>query len=241
MEKQDIKTKISTQHTSLIRSKSLVIMLCIALALVIATFFRWDTLGWEGMIWFAALLVMFAIRTPHSLANHKNVIIDERNDRIETLVLAGMFLAMMVLPLLYLATPILDFANYGFPIWASAIGALFQLPFLWLFWRSHSDLGRNWSPGLEVRDGHRLITQGIYAYVRHPMYAAMWISVFTQPLLLHNWIAGVLIIPAFIAMWIFRIPKEEAMMCKQFGEQYKDYQTRTGRVIPQFFSRKGRA
>lgn len=26
-----------------------------------------------------------------------------------------------------------------------------QLPFLWLFWRSHADLDRNWSPGLESR------------------------------------------------------------------------------------------
>ncbi|NJK48036.1 histidine phosphatase family protein [Candidatus Gracilibacteria bacterium] len=39
---------------------------------------------------------------------------------------------------------------------------------VWLFWRSHRDLGNNWSPTLEVRKGHTLITQGIYQYIRHP-------------------------------------------------------------------------
>ena len=58
-----------------------------------------------------------------------------------------MFLAMMLLPLTYLVTPLFRFADYILPDWATAIGAAVQVPFLWLFWRSHVDLGRNWSPG----------------------------------------------------------------------------------------------
>jgi protein-S-isoprenylcysteine O-methyltransferase Ste14 len=38
---------------------------------------------------------------------------------------------------------------------------------VWLFWRSHADLGRNWSPSLELREGHELVTEGVYRYVRH--------------------------------------------------------------------------
>ena len=44
---------------------------------------------------------------------------------------------------------------------------------LWLFYRSHADLGTNWSITLEVREGHRLITQGVYRGVSHPMYSAL--------------------------------------------------------------------
>ncbi len=46
---------------------------------------------------------------------------------------------------------------------------------LWLFWRSHADLGRNWSQAFELRKGHELITHGVYRVVRHPMYAAIWL------------------------------------------------------------------
>ena len=98
--------------------------------------------------------------------------------------------------------------------------------------RSHADLGRNWSPGLEVRDAHELVTTGIYDRIRHPMYAAIWISALTQPLLIHNWIAGFLVIPAFAAMWFIRVPNEEAMMRARFGEAWDAYCARAGRLLP---------
>ena len=113
-------------------------------------------------------------------------------------------------------------------------GALLQVPCLWLFWRSHADLGRNWSPGLEVREDHSLITRGVYARIRHPMYAAIWISVLAQPLLIQNWIAGFLVAPAFAAMWFIRVPKEEAMMRLQFGKAWEAYCVRAGRLLPRW-------
>ncbi|MGC4251382.1 MAG: isoprenylcysteine carboxylmethyltransferase family protein [Sphingobium sp.] len=60
---------------------------------------------------------------------------------------------------------------------------------------------------------------GIYARIRHPMYAAIWISTLAQPLLIHNWIAGALVVPAFTAMWFLRTPREEVMMRERFGAQ----------------------
>nr|MBL8456961.1 isoprenylcysteine carboxylmethyltransferase family protein [Zoogloeaceae bacterium] len=172
------------------------------------------------------------IRTPHSVRNRANVIVDARKGLDERRLLIGMFAAMMMLPLLHLATGVFAFAGYALPNWATWLGAVLQVPFLWLFWRSHADLGRNWSPGLELREDHKLVTQGVYGHIRHPMYAAIWIAALTQPLLIHNWIAGFLVLPAFAAMWFIRIPSEEAMMRAQFGEAYDHYCQRTGRLIP---------
>lgn len=204
----------------------------LGIALLVLAALRWRDNGWGSLVWLSVMVAMFAIRTPHSVRNRANVVVDARRDRTEIALLAGMFLAMMVLPLLHLATGLFGFADYRLPEWASRIGALVQLPFLWLFWRSHADLGRNWSPGLEVREDHALVTNGVYARIRHPMYAAIWISALAQPLLVHNWIAGFLVVPAFAAMWFIRVPNEEAMMRMRFGGAYDDYCRRAGRLFP---------
>lgn len=54
------------------------------------------------------------------------------------------------------------------------------------------------------------MTNGVYTYIRHPMYAVIWIATFAQPLLIQNWIVGVLIVPACAALWFMRVPSEEA-------------------------------
>jgi protein-S-isoprenylcysteine O-methyltransferase Ste14 len=64
------------------------------------------------------------------------------------------------------------------------------------------------------------------------MYAAMAISALSQPLLIHNWIAGVLAIPAFAALCVVRIPLEEVMLRERFGAAYDAYAARTRRIIP---------
>lgn len=210
------------------------------IAAVVMAGLRWREYGWGSLVWLAAFAAMFLIRTPHSMRNRANVIVESRKGTDDKLLLAGMFLAMMLLPILHLATGLFDFAGYTLPDWATFIGVVMQLPFLWLFWRSHADLGRNWSPGLEIREGHGLVTGGIYGRIRHPMYAAIWISALSQPLLIHNWIAGALVIPAFAAMWFLRVPNEEALMRRRFGTAYDDYAARTGRVVPRFGVRSSR-
>jgi protein-S-isoprenylcysteine O-methyltransferase Ste14 len=105
---------------------------------------------------------------------------------------------------------------------------------LWLFWRSHHDLGTNWSATLEVREGHTLITHGIYEKIRHPMYAAIWLWALGQGLLLRNWVAGWAGLLAFGTLYFLRVANEERMMLDQFGADYQRYQERTGRLLPKF-------
>lgn len=208
----------------------------LGVVLLVLAGLRWRDNGWGTLVWLLAQVAMFAIRTPHALRNRANVVVEARKDRSEVALLAAMFLTMMLLPLFHLATGLFRFADYGLPEWATGLGVLAQFPFLWLFWRSHTDLGRNWRPGLEVRADHALVTNGIYARIRHPMYAAIWISSLAQPLLIHNWIAGFLVVPAFAAMWFLRVPNEEAMMRTRFGAAYNDYCRRAGQLLPRWAS-----
>ncbi|WP_298670721.1 protein-S-isoprenylcysteine O-methyltransferase [uncultured Sphingomonas sp.] len=223
---------MADKQRSMMTSLPAVATMLLGIALLVLAALRWRENGWGSLVWLLVMVAMFVIRTPHSLRNRANVVVDARKDGMEIALLAGMFLAMMVLPLLYLALGLFRFADYDMPEWATWIGALAQIPYLWLFWRSHADLGRNWSPGLEVREDHALVTNGVYGCIRNSMYAAIWISALAQPLLIHNWIAGFLVVPAFAAMWFIRVPNEEAMMRARFGAAWDAYCARAGRLFP---------
>jgi len=106
---------------------------------------------------------------------------------------------------------------------------------LWLFWRSHFDLGRNWSPTLEVREEHTLISNGVYQTIRHPMYMSVCLWCLAQALLLPNWIAGFAGLISFGVMYMLRIGNEEQMMLEQFGDEYQFCMQRTKRLVPYLF------
>jgi isoprenylcysteine carboxyl methyltransferase (ICMT) family protein YpbQ len=161
---------------SMLKSVASALTALVGLGLMALAILRWREIGWGGLIWLAAFLAMFVIRTPFALRCRANTIARARKGRSEKILLAAMFGTMMVLPLLYLGAGVFTFADYPLEDAATLVGGLLQIPFLALFWLSHADLGRNWSPGLEVRESHELVTNGIYARIRNPMYASIWIS-----------------------------------------------------------------
>ena len=82
------------------------------------------------------------------------------------------------------------------------------------------------------RDQHRLVTDGLYRYVRHPMYASFWLWAIAQALLIPNWIAGLAGLAGVAGLYFSRVGKEERLMQQAFGEEYRAYCATTGRVVP---------
>ncbi|MEM7061121.1 MAG: protein-S-isoprenylcysteine O-methyltransferase [Pseudomonadota bacterium] len=201
-------------------------------AVAIAVIWRADVNGWGSIAWLAGSIAMFFIRMPFAQSTTDNTISKSRKDVLESALLAGMTISMMLLPVVFLLSGYLSFANYALPDWMTALGAIALLPALYVVWRSHTDLGRNWSVTLEVREDHTLTDTGIYRHIRHPMYAGIWLLVLAQPLLLHNWIAGPTAILCFGLLYFLRAPREEAMMRGEFGAEYDEYMKRTKRLIP---------
>lgn len=152
----------------------------------------------------------------------------------EYVVLGQGFVGILVIPLLHLTTPIFGSATYHLPPWAGWLGTGLFGTALWVLWRSHADLGRNWSQTLHVRQGHDLVTHGVYTHIRHPMYAAFMLWGIAQPLLLQNWIAGWSHLLAFLVVYVVRVPREEAMLQAHFGATYTAYMQRTGRILPRW-------
>ncbi len=138
----------------------------------------------------------------------------------------------MIIPILYVFSTVLDFADYSLPDWLAWAGIVLFALAIWLLWRSHHDLGKNWTVIPALRNGHELITGGVYKYMRHPMYSAHLLWAIAQIMILHNWIAGYSFLIAQVPFYIVRIKNEEAMMLEQFGAAYKTYKEKTGRLIP---------
>ncbi len=183
-------------------------------------------------IYFLAMVVQILIRAPISQRRKSEKINIRRITSQENLLLGLLFAGMLLLPLIYSVTNWLDFANYTLPAWAGWLGVVVMLGALFVFWRSHADLGLNWSPSLEIREKHTLITNGIYGAIRHPMYASQWLWSIAQILLIQNWIAGLIGLAIFAPFYLLRVQAEERLMLDSFGEEYQAYMQRTGRVLP---------
>lgn len=185
------------------------------------------------IVYFIEFVLISIVRSTQTTRYRKlNTAIDRRSS-LDMLLLALAGIGMLV-PLVYVFSSLLDFANYQLPEWTGWLGAVLFAMAIWLLWRSHVDLGRNWTPTLAIRDEHRLITDGVFKYIRHPMYAAHLLWAVAQALMLHNWIAGFSLLVVTIPQYLSRVNAEEEMLLEQFGEQYKDYMQRTGRIIPRF-------
>ena len=91
-------------------------------------------------------------------------------------------------------------------------------------------LGRNLTPFPKPADHADLVQRGIYAKIRHPLYAAVILAGFGWALTWLSW-------PALLAA-VTRIPFFHAKSCREEGflrqkfPGYREYETRTRRFIP---------
>ena len=179
----------------------------------------------------AATVVMIAIRAPHGHGSRRVKVIKSYKTPLEAVLLILAWVGFSI-PLIWVASPVFSFAEYPLRSGPLISGVVCFVIGLWLFYRSHADLGTNWSITLEVREGHRLVTQGVYRRVRHPMYSALFLYSLGQALVIPNWVAGLSNLVAFAILFALRVGAEERMMAQQFGNEYAAYTARTKRIIP---------
>jgi protein-S-isoprenylcysteine O-methyltransferase Ste14 len=187
------------------------------------------------VIWALMLLGWCAMRYPAMRrARRQKTAVDKRTP-LDMGLLGACTFGLVVMPVVWRLGMFQGLADRAQGMLPLAAGVVTGVAFLWLFRRSHKDLGKNWSVTLEVREGHQLVTGGVYAHVRHPMYASFLLWGVTQALLIPNWIAGFAGLLAVIALYASRQSKEEAMMRQTFGAEYDAYCARTSRLVPGVF------
>jgi protein-S-isoprenylcysteine O-methyltransferase Ste14 len=185
------------------------------------------------IIFLFGFVFITAVRTYASLKYRPPDGPAELKDPAEKVLLSLIGLAMLV-PLLVIFTKWLTFAGYVLPEWTAWPGGLLFLAAIWLLYRSHRDLGKNWSPQIEILEGQQLVQSGVYAHWRHPMYTAHLYWALAQPLLVHNWIGGFSLLLVMIPFLMYRVPREEKLLVEEFGEEYEALRRRTGWVLPRF-------
>ena len=187
--------------------------------------------------WFAkavillASIVMVAIRAPHGQRSRNVPLAKSRKGLLEIILLTFAWIAFF-LPAIWIVTPLFAFADFPLEPVPLIAGALCLAFGLWLFHRSHADLGTNWSISLEVRENHQLIKHGIYRWVRHPMYLSLLIYSAGQALVIPNWLVCPSYFVAMFLIFALRLRPEERMMRDEFGPDYEAYQRTTKRLIP---------
>jgi len=181
---------------------------------------------------YLAIRGLFARRMRHAKAV-------SRADLADRLLILLVGIGQVVLPCIVVTQPVLTFAARPQPDACTMLGVVVMLAGLRLFWRSHADLGESWSVTLELNADHRLVTEGLYREVRHPMYASFLVLGVGQALLVANWIAGLSGLAATALLIAARLPREEAMMIDRFGDQYRDYRRRVGAVLPRWRRSQG--
>lgn len=179
----------------------------------------------------AGTLVIVVIRAPHGRRSRRVKVAASHKTPLETglRVLAGVG---FFVPQIWVVSPAFSFAEYPLKSGPLVGGVTCLVIGLWLFYRSHADLGTNWSITLELRERHQLITQGVYRYIRHPMYLALVLYAVGQALVIPNWVAGPAPLITFAILFVLRVGAEERMMVEAFGDEYAAYSARTKRLIP---------
>jgi protein-S-isoprenylcysteine O-methyltransferase Ste14 len=114
---------------------------------------------------------------------------------------------------------------------AAAIAALMLLA-LGLFVSAARVMGANWSIVARLREGHELVTAGVFAHLRHPIYTAMGAFLIAMAIAFGHEFGLLVGLPLFALGTGIRIREEERLLRGEFGPAYDDYAARVKRFIP---------
>ena len=184
------------------------------------------------IIFVALAIGWYVIRYKYARRSRRARVVWSARGPLEIALLLISLSGLGLVPLVYVATGMPRFADHSFYPSLAWLGSFLAIAALGVFHLTHRALGRNWSVSLDVRENHELVTEGIYRRVRHPMYSAFWLWAIAQALLLPNWIAGFAGLVGFGILFFGRVAREERMMLQTFGDSYREYMARTGRVFP---------
>ncbi|MHA2136057.1 MAG: methyltransferase [Candidatus Thorarchaeota archaeon] len=106
--------------------------------------------------------------------------------------------------------------------------AVLLLPYTYWIGRT---IAKNYSFTIEIQKEQQLITTGPYKRVRHPIYSSAILFLASLVLVSDNWLFFVVLLLIIPGLYI-RMKREEEMMINEFGDEYRSYMKRTGRIIP---------
>lgn len=123
-------------------------------------------------------------------------------------------------------------AHLPFPSWVHWFGVAVAVAGFFLLQWAQNALGQNWSDTPRMIKGQALVTSGPYRWIRHPIYTAFLLILGATTFISANWLIGLSWTAMTVLEIISRIDFEESLMLEYFGDQYREYMNRTGRLLP---------
>ena len=182
------------------------------------------------------LVITFAFHRGYYVRNHsrpEEATLQKREEGLISKVAGLLGLIGFISILVFTINPDwLAFANLDLPTWLRWAGVgIALLGFALLQW-AQVTLGKSWSDTPRMMKEQTLVTEGPYRYIRHPIYTAFLLILGSLLFISSNWLIGFCMIGMTVLEIISRIRYEESLMTEYFGEQYRAYMAKTGRLLP---------
>src|ERR1700730_12110119 len=153
------------------------------------------------IIFVALVIGWYLIRYEYARRSRREKILWSARGPVETALLLISLAGLGIVPLGYVATAIPRFTTYSFHPLFAWLGLFFAIAALGMFHLTHRALGRDWSISLDVRENHKLVTEGITRRLPPPMYSSFWLWDISDALLLPNWIADFAVLAGFAVLY----------------------------------------
>ncbi|MCL6506523.1 MAG: isoprenylcysteine carboxylmethyltransferase family protein [Bryobacteraceae bacterium] len=122
-------------------------------------------------------------------------------------------------------------APMGSTLWGWAAAALAMAAVALFAW-SVSCLGVHFRIQAVVTGDHRLVTEGPYRLVRHPIYASLLLMLISNALLVARWESALAALALFIAGTEIRVRVEERLLASRMPAAFAAYRARVSAYIP---------
>lgn len=182
------------------------------------------------------LILGFALHRGYYVRNHsrpEEATLQKRQEGWVSKIAGLLGMTGFVSVILFVINPVwLRFAGLSLPHWARWTGVGIALGGFALLQWAQITLGKSWSDMPRMMKEQALITSGPYRTIRHPIYTAFLMILGSTLLISSNWLIGLCWIGMTALEVASRIQFEESLMLEYFGDSYRDYMKRTGRLLP---------
>jgi len=207
--------------------------------LLVLTFVPAGTLYyWQGWVYVATWVIASGAYTAY-VARHDPALLKRRTEAgishekesAQKIIIFFLFVAFILLAVI----PPLDF-RFGWssmPWYISLFGDVLIAVSFYIFYLV-SKVNTYAAANIRVEEGQRVISTGMYGFIRHPMYFGALFLLVGTPLALGSW-WGLFLVPLFLPILYFRIANEEKVL-KRDLQGYEEYTHQVKyRLIPGIF------
>ena len=160
---------------------------------------------------------------------------DLKTNPVYNVIILGLFILNPLLVVLAFQENRLLIAG-SLPIWDDSLVSYFGLLLLIVgsavSVTGRAQLAKFGSGVLHIEDDHRLITTGVFGYIRHPVYAGGILGLVGIYMAFRSVIMLILVSTLYFIVIRHRLLFEEEMLVEEFSDEYREYMKRTKRLIP---------